>query len=332
MANAWKRMGVPKEGVIKMSEYNVPSLDRNEILKIVDDVFAWQHNGYSCSDTIMDKYCDPLCKFYKNKNYGLEVYGVSELSNLLKEFVHMDMDNNSFNLKDYYPIPNDYRFLPGELAILLGDTKLGKTAWLQSLMVKLSHMNILYLSLEVGNWLIFRRFLQTANDLTKQEVNEIYRTYDESKVNAINDKVKNIKVMTTSPDIDSMKQIISENQPQIVCIDTIDAIEVKYNNDPFTKMEKIVNSLKQIATQMDVIFFGISHISKGASRDTLTVHSAKGNSAIEQKADKIIGITGDRQANDIRIIRSLASRDETDFEMALKFRYHSFQFSPMEIE
>ena len=332
MANAWKRMGVPKEGVIKMAEYNVPSLDRNEILKIVDDVFAWQHNGYSCSDTIMDKYCDPLCKFYKNKNYGLEVYGVSELSNLLKEFVHMDMDNNSFNLKDYYPIPSDYRFLPGELAILLGDTKLGKTAWLQSLMVKLSHMNILYLSLEVGNWLIFRRFLQTANDLTKQEVNEIYRTYDESKVNAINDKVKNIKVMTTSPDIDSMKQIISENQPQIVCIDTIDAIEVKYNNDPFTKMEKIVNSLKQIATQMDVIFFGISHISKGASRDTLTVHSAKGNSAIEQKADKIIGITGDRQANDIRIIRSLASRDETDFEMALKFRYHSFQFSPMEIE
>ena len=51
-----------------------------------------------------------------------------------------------------------------------------------------------------------------------------------------------------------------------------------------------------------------------------------------QKADKIIGITGDRQANDIRIIRSLASRDETDFEMALKYRYHSFQFSPMEIE
>ena len=138
--------------------------------------------------------------------------------------------------------------------------------------------------------------------------------------------------MTTSPDIDSMKQIISDNQPQIVCIDTIDAIEVKYNNDPFTKMEKIVNSLKQIATQMDVIFFGISHISKGASRDMLTVHSAKGNSAIEQKADKILGITGDRQMNDTRVIRSLASRDETDFEMAFKFDYRTFQFKPLEIK
>ena len=332
MTNAWRRMGIPKEGSIKMAEYNIPSLDHNEILKIVDDVYAWEHNGYSCSDTIMEKYCDPICKFYKNKNYGLEVLNVKELSNKLRDFVHMDMDTNCFNLKDHYPIPNNYRFLPGELAILLGDTKLGKTAWLQSVMVKLTHMNVLYLSLEVGDWLIFRRFLQAGNGITKQEVNEIYRNYDEEKVQQINDRVKHIKVMTTSPDIDSMKQIIADNQPQIVCIDTIDAIEVRYNNDPFTKMEKIVNSLKQIATQMDVIFFGISHISKGASRDMLTVHSAKGNSAIEQKADKIIGITGDRGMNDTRVIRSLASRDETDFEIAFNFDYKTFQFKPLEIK
>ena len=331
MANAWRRMGIIKEGSIKMAEYNIPSLDHNEILKIVDDVYAWEHNGYSCSDTIMEKYCDPLCKFYKQKNYGLEVLNVKELSVKLRDFVHMDMDTNSFNLKDHYPIPDNYRFLPGELAILIGDTKLGKTAWLQSLMVKLTHLNILYLSLEVGDWLIFRRFLQAGNGITKQEVNEIYRIYDEEKVNQINDKVKHIKVMTTSPDIDSMKQLIADNQPQIVCIDTIDAIEVKYNNDPFTKMEKIVNSLKQIATQMDVIFFGISHISKGASRDILTIHSAKGNSAIEQKADKVMGITGQREVNNIRVIRSLASRDETDFELAFDFDYKTFQFRPKEI-
>jgi len=332
MANGWRRMGIQKEGAIKMSEYNIPSLDHNEILKIIDDVYAWEHNGYSCSDTIMEKYCDPICKFYKRKNYGLEVLNVKELSNKLRDFVSMDMDTNCFNLKDYYPMNTNYRFLPGELAILLGDTKLGKTAWLQSLMVKLSHMNVLYLSLEVGDWLIFRRFLQAGNGITKEEVNDVYRDYDEDKVKKINDKVKHIKVMTTSPDIDSMKQIIADNQPQVVCIDTIDAIEVRYNNDPFTKMEKIVNSLKQIATQMDVIFFGISHISKGASRDMLTVHSAKGNSAIEQKADKIIGIQGDRQMNDTRVIRSLASRDETDFEMAFKFDYKTFQFKPLEIK
>ena len=52
---------------------------------------------------------------------------------------------------------------------------------------------------------------------------------------------------------------------------------------------------------------------------------------VEQKADKIIGITGDRIANNIRVIRSLASRDETDFELAFEFDYKTFQFKPKEI-
>ena len=331
MINGWKRMGIQKEGSIKMAEYNVPSLDRNEILKIVDDVYSWDHNGYSCNDVIMAEYCDQLCKFYKHKNYGLEVMNVVELSDQLKEFIHLDLDNNSFNLKNIYPLETDYRFLPGELAIILGDTKLGKTAWLQNVIVKLKHLNILYLSLEVGAWLIFRRFLQVANTMTKQQIHEIYESGDEVAIHQITDKVKNIKVMTISPDIDSMKQIISDNQPQVVCIDTIDAIEVRYSNDPLHRMDKIVNSLKQIANQMDVIFIGISHISKGASYGALNVHSAKGSSAIEQKADKIIGIIGEREMNNSRTIKSLASRDETDFELAFEFDYKTFQFKPKEI-
>ena len=104
---------------------------------------------------------------------------------------------------------------------------------------------------------------------------------------------------------------------------------MKYNNDPFTKMEKIVNSLKQIATQMDVVFFGISHISKGASRDMLTIHSAKGNSAIEQKADKVIGIMGDREAPR-RVLKSLKSRDEARFQISLLFDYETFRFKETE--
>ena len=329
MINGWKRMGIPKEGAIKMAAHNVQSLDHNEILKIVDDVYAWDHNGYSCNDVIMAEFCDQICKFYKHKNYGMEVMNVSELSEQLKEFIHMDLDNNSFNLKNIYPLKTDYRFLPGELAILLGDTKLGKTAWLQNVIVKLKHLNILYLSLEVGAWLIFRRFLQVANSMTKQQIHDIYESGDELAIHQITDQVKNIKVMTVSPDIDSMKQIISDNQPQVVCIDTIDAIEVRYNNDPLNKMDVIVNSLKQIANQMDVIFIGISHISKGASYGPLTVHSAKGSSAIEQKADKIIGITGERESNNNRTIQSLASRDETDFKMTFSFDYRTFQFVPI---
>ena len=95
-------------------------------------------------------------------------------------------------------------------------------------------------------------------------------------------------------------------------------------------MDVIVNSLKQIANQMDVIFIGISHISKGASYGALNVHSAKGSSAIEQKADKIIGIIGDRDSSSRRIVKSLASRDEDGFEITCHFDHNIFQFKEIE--
>jgi len=93
-------------------------------------------------------------------------------------------------------------------------------------------------------------------------------------------------------------------------------------------MESIINGLKQIAIEQNVIILGVSHISKGALAESnnLTVHSAKGNSVIEQKADKIIGIMGDRDMGRKRIIRSLASRDEAGFHMVFDFEFTTFQF------
>ena len=327
MCNAWRRMGITRDGAYSMAVVNVPSLEPNEIGRLVDDVYSWQHNGYGCNDVIMAEYCDPVCKYYKRKNYGIEVQSSLELSEAFKDFMNTDFSNTSFNLKDLYPsLADNYKFFPGELAIILGDTKLGKTAFLQNIVCNLKAMNVLYLSLEVNNWMIYRRFLQVANQMTKSQISTIYKYNDEERISELVKSVQHINVMTVPPDIDSMKEIISDLQPNVVCIDTIDAVEVNFCNDPFVKMERIVNSLKQIANHQDVIIVGISHISKGASREFLSVHSAKGNSAIEQKADKIIGIMGDRDLDARRIIKSLASRDESNFELACDFVYDTFQF------
>ena len=57
----------------------------------------------------------------------------------------------------------------------------------------------------------------------------------------------------------------------------------------------------------------------------LSVHSAKGNSALEQKADKMIGIEGQMDSTERRI-RSLASRDENGFTLAFKFNRETMEF------
>ena len=91
-------------------------------------------------------------------------------------------------------------------------------------------------------------------------------------------------------------------------------------------MEKIILKLKEIANQHNIIVLAVSHIGKSASEEGLTVHSGKGNSVIEQKADKILGIEGSRDGNLTRTIKSLASRDESGFNVSFTFQPKTFRF------
>ena len=330
MVNAWRRMGITKDMSKTGAAHNVDSLAATEVYRLVDDVYSWEHQGYGCNDIIMEEFCDPVCKYFKQKNYGTDIFTSGELSNRFREFIQTDFSESSFNLKDIYSIPSDYRFMPGELCILLGDTKLGKTAFVQNLLVPLKSMRILFLSLEVNEWMIFRRFAQVANKMTKAEINEIYKSNNEEMISTIERSIEHINISTTPPNIDSIKEIVCDMQPDIVVIDTVDAIDVQFENNPLMKMDKVINGLKAIANEKNMIFFGISHISKHASNEMLNVHSAKGSSAIEQKADKIIGIMGDRDVTAKRVIRSLASRDEDGFELACMFDHNTFQFKEMQ--
>ena len=92
-------------------------------------------------------------------------------------------------------------------------------------------------------------------------------------------------------------------------------------------MEKIILKLKEIAHQHDIIILAISHIGKSASEEGLTVHSSKGNSVIEEKADNIICIEGSRERNLNSTIISLASRDESDFNISFMFEPVTFRFN-----
>ena len=135
---------------------------------------------------------------------------------------------------------------------------------------------------------------------------------------------------TSAETLKEIKELVDELRPNIIVVDTLDTIYVDKVYDPFKKTEKVILGLREIANRSNTIILAISHISKGASRDYLDVHSAKGNSVIEQKADKILGIEGDKDISDKRFIKSIASRDEHSFALTLKFNYNTFSFKELE--
>ena len=110
-------------------------------------------------------------------------------------------------------------------------------------------------------------------------------------------------------------------------IDTIDCLKVNsYVKDQTLKMDMIIDELRTIATQQDIILIGVSHITKGDARGgSLDVHSGKHSSSIAQKADKVISITGLRDSV-TRIISSLKARDEGKFVINCAYEPINFRF------
>tara|TARA_Y100000593_G_scaffold95053_1_gene198882 strand:- start:7353 stop:9158 length:1806 start_codon:yes stop_codon:yes gene_type:complete len=327
MISAWRRMGLSRQMSLNNGSVAIPSLKHKEIEDIVNNTYDNNYQ-YACTDPYMSEYCDPMCKYFIHKDYGTEVKDVNQMWTDYVENINKGLENISFNLKDVWDIKTDYRFCEGELAVIIGDTKLGKTALLQNLVIPLTHMRVLYLTLEVGLDLMLRRFVQIANGMSKEETIKAALSHNSDKAKEILAPLKHIYCRQSAPELNSIKELISEVQPKIVVIDTLDCINVKYSNDPFVKMEKITMKLKEIAHQNNIIIIAISHIGKNASEEgILDVHSAKGNSVIEQKADKIIGIEGSLLGNMNRTVKSLASRDESGFKLSFIFDPVTFKFN-----
>ena len=327
MISAWKRSGIPRAGSEALIGHWSPDFDRTEAFKMIDTVYGWEHDGYGCNDTIMDKFCDARCKFYRSKDYGVEVFNADSMTEQFRDFVKTDYSDRSFDLGTMYKMTNPYRFTVGELITIIGDTKLGKTAFIQNIVTKANQFKCLYISLEVNEKLMWRRFCQIAFNETKEEIVNHYLNDDIAFVNEAKKKLGHLKVLTVSPEINNIIDVISSVQPKIIVIDTIDEIRVDYVNDSLLKMQKIISKLKEIAQKYEVIIFAVSHISKTAAYEgTLNRHSAKGDSAIEQKSDKLLGISAPNPGSKARIVESIVARDESGFKLKCFFNHETFRF------
>lgn len=320
LVGTWKLRGDSFKSAMALARaWNEDSLPDDELEKQVK--YFWD-KGYTpgCEDEVRVKYCDTKCIYYKNKNLVLEVMDSKTMEETYSQFVKTDFAKTSFDLNEIYNLNKPYRIYPGELVIFLGATKLGKTAFVQNICVKLVRMKILYLSLEVNEKLLFRRFIQIAHNMTKEEVIEHYAKSGES----LSGKIDHIQVMTVSPELGAIEQLIERYNPQLVVIDTMDGIQVKKYSDGNSKIEQLAIELKRIANKLDTIICCIHHISKSAAQTDkgeqkdLTIHAGKGSSAVEQKADRIIGIEGSIQTN-VRMIRSLGTRDDESFAIQVQF-------------
>lgn len=332
MISSFRRQGVPMEGVLAMMMAWDKTMPKEEITKFVKDVYEKGYR-YSCHDSVMAAHCDANCRYFQKKNYTMDIADNQSMVQQYRKYITKLKSSKIIDLATLYNM-DTFRCLPSEFIVVTGDTGIGKTAWVQNLAVELK-VKTLYISVEVGQDLLFRRFMQIANGLSKEEVDTAFTEIPESIVNAMAKKFDHVKVVTVPPSLNAIEKIIIEEEPELVIIDTLDGIDEEGQITDLTRT--VALGLKRIANLTNTIILGIHHISKNAAIDEkgkskqLNVHSLMGSSALEQKADKVIAveaINGDK-TNPIRMVTSLKARDEKPFSLTFKYAWETFQYNQL---
>jgi len=327
MISSWKRAGIPfivtLNGMMKWSQ---GELESHEIERTVMNVYDNQYI-YGCDDAILMEYCDPKCIHFKRKDYVLDIRDVASLEDTFKQYITNDLTARSINIQDIFDGAPDYVFKPGELVIFSGDTGMGKTAFVQNIVAR-AKKDTLFLSLEMNEILIWRRFGQIAEEKTSEWVINQYKNNPEF---SLKDKLDHLNIMVIAPEIEAVKKVVAQYEPNVLVVDTTDEMQVDRFDGDIQKQNVIIDALKQIAQRNNTLIFAIHHLNKAsASQGTIGLHSLKGSSNVVQKADKVIVIKGNR--NEVyRTVMSEKSRDDGRLEFVTEFNPSTMTFKRIEI-
>ena len=316
------RNGMPKDVCyLGMVNWAGKSMEK-EVETCVKSIYRDGMYIYGCNDPIMSEWCNEKCIYFTRKDYALNVKSMKEIEKDYSTWLEQDFKESSFNLADIWTLNKNFMFYPGELTIISGNTGLGKTAFMQNLCVRLPHMSTLFLSLEVQDRMLGRRFFQITHAKTKAEVDAIEA--DPLMRNSLYGECKQVRVLDESPEIKRLERLAAEMKPKIMIVDTTDCIEVANVYNEFEKMNTIIKTLKSIAMNQEIIVFGVHHTNKEGHKEGFTeIHHLKGSSTVSQKADKVLTISGEPEKN-IRYVKTEKARDEGTIKMKFEFQPKTF--------
>lgn len=337
MISVWMRAGVSPLALENTFVSWAPDMSRYEIKRLVQNQEEKQYL-YSCNDPLLMEYCDSKCIHYKHKNLVTKISTPEDAHKSYQDFLASDFAKSGFNLADLYYC-SDFKFYPGEVCSIMGDTKLGKSTILQNWLAALTNHRVLYVTLENHLHLAHRRFLQIAHGLTVDEVNtKMLDPHTDQE--AFKAPLQHIKYISTQIDVKELKRVVAEYQPTIVAIDTLDSLKHGNIVDITVKTQELADELKAIANQFSCIIITVVHINKSSAEDEmgrprrLTIHSNKGSTNVPQKFDKIIAFEGIRNQKE-RYLKSLGARDEHPVHITLIYDTDTFrmnQFLPRQTE
>lgn len=323
LVSSWRRHGIiaslARVMLLKWLDIADSSKEAQEFTRLVENVYKGEY-AYGCKDEVMTEFCDSKCIFYKNKDFVLEVNNSTSMTKNLVDYIQKS-EYAGVNLMSMYGKLGTYKFLPGEIMVVTGDTGAGKSAFVQDMLCKI-RQKTLYLNLEMHESLVYRRFLQNMYNKTKQEIVDLVtggQIFDKD--------LDFIDMLSQSPEVNSIGRLVSQKDYRFVVVDTSDGIQVdKAGNNEYVKLGMIVETLRELAQNKDIQVILIHHLKKRDNpRAAIELNDLSGNRANVTKMDHVFALEGEEQ---YKTLRSLKTRDGGKINLELNFDYNVFRFNP----
>jgi|TARA_Y100000034_G_C6909515_1_gene423438 KaiC/GvpD/RAD55 family RecA-like ATPase len=334
------RRGVPlsvaRSGVLDWIQDNSP-----EWLTAVEQAYRVPYH-FSCDDYLMRKHCKSTCMFHRSKNYGSDLMTVTDLKGSLRSRLEV-MKGIKLNLHGILGIDQDTDCYAGELVTLIGPTGSGKTALAQNLCMGWSMLEgrfveeyrlapVLFISLELSGWLIYRRFFQIATGLNKSAVMALHDKEDESS-EALR-MLEHLHVRTTTLEPNAIEQLIDECKPKMVVIDHVGFLDTK-KRDEREQVSEAYRTFVEMKKRLGLIFLVISHVGRAEAiriergEGRLSLYSGKYSGDIENGSDKFIALENipDAEGNTRGLLSMLKNRDGDSWkDLPVKMDTETFRF------
>lgn len=326
ISSAWRRGGMPEPAIVASLQSWATDMDKYEIEKIVRNTFEANNNdGYNfgCNDEIMKKYCDERCVYYKAKDLVPTIKGHTEMEKNFVNFIRSDYKTKSLDIMKVLGVPNrSHIVVPGQNILCFGDGGLGKTALAQNIAYGANHLKVLYGNFEFPTDLLYRRFVQIKDQMSKDDVIQYYQFND----NSLSKGLEHIKIVDNRIDIRGLYQIIESYQPGLVILDTLMKVRTGDRNE-YNKSVTLSDLFQNLATRYKMIVMAINHIPKHVSSSSkqLTQHSGKGSGDLENMSDHVFMIEG-RSDNNNRTITTGKARDDEKFKLPFTYDWNTFTY------
>lgn len=283
---------------------------------------------FRCADEIMQSKCDPHCRLYKN----LEGKPSQTMEDIARQYMHeLSEKRTSFKLDEVGWKGIGYTFQAREIALIVGDTKLGKSSLVWNWMTNLSKFKIYYISPELGPGHIFQKLAQIKYGVRMKlddDVDEMSKIVEDGGLIEMARNLEYITIDTDSPSLEKLEKILKDEKPDMLVLDPYECLYSERDKD--MREDKIADQFRSLVNKSGVIAICIQHINKDGQKQNrggvqIELYMIKGMKRIQEQSDHIIAFEG-REGTSYRKVRRLRGRNPQDLDTGLKGDLYTHRF------